>query len=84
MIKFSYKISYRLKLQLFFSIFLLNMNYPTNKLELTNRKLHFTIIFKGDGKGKGKEKKVKKDVFFFFWYIYTLMVRLDIAYFAEN
>ena len=61
------------------------MNYPTNKLELTNRKLHFTIIFKGDGKGKGKEKKVKKDVFFFFfWYIYTLMVRLDIAYFAEN
>ena len=70
MIKFSYKIKYRLKLQLFFSIFLLNMNYPTNKLELTNRKLHFTIIFKGDGKGKGKEKKVKKDVFFFFFGIY--------------
>ena len=58
MIKFSYKIKYRLKLQLFFSIFLLNMNYPTNKLELTNRKLHFTIIFKGDG--KGKEKKLKR------------------------
>ena len=58
MIKFSYKIKYRLKLQLFFSIFLLNMNYPTNKLELTNRKLQFTIIFKRDG--KGKEKKLKR------------------------
>ena len=59
------------------------MNYPTNKLELTNRKLHFTIIFKGDG--KGKEKKVKKDVvFFFFGYIYTLRVHLNTAYFVEN
>ena len=43
------------------------MNYPTNRLhrlQLTNKKLHFTIIFKGDGKGKEK-KKLKECIFFY-------------------
>ena len=51
----------------------MNMNYATNRLhrlQLTNKKLHFTIIFKGDGKGK---KKLKNFFIFYFLlvYIYT-------------
>ena len=49
----------------------MNMNYATNRLhilQLTNKKLHFTIIFKGDGKGKNK---IKEFFYFLLVYIYT-------------